>query len=194
MRHVLLSLTAVLVLGSVARANLITNGDFTSDINGWTLVTTIDPAWSGWRSEAGADGEAGYCWINDWPDPVPYIEQTVTGLAAGQTYGVSGWYKTGAYGQWDGGPSFEVKMDDTVVFFGGDTTVVQWTPFSFLYTATDSDATIRLTAQVDHDSDYEVDQISMAQVPEPATLGLLGTGCLAILLSWLALPFSGAER
>ena len=172
-------LTAVLIgaIGygtfSEVKAQTLVNGNFDTDISGWT---TSGP-YNLWQGGAGSDTLPGYGWINDIPGPTPYLEQTVTGLTSGQSYNFSGYYKSDVL--FFGSDSFKAQVDGTTYFSNPDTSFVSgWTPFSFDYTATGSSATLRLVTQVGNDSDYDVDSISVranrvTATPEPGSVALL---------------------
>lgn len=168
---------------SIAHAQTITNGDFPTDLSGWT---TQGPN-TFWRNDLGPDSLPGVAWLNDNPGPVAFIEQTITGLTPRQTYTINGFYKSLVI--FAGTGSFTAQVDGTTEFANTDTSFVSnWTPFNFAFTPSATSATLRLNSQVGNDSDYLVDNISIqapAPVPEPgsvtllAGMGLSGAGFLA---------------
>jgi hypothetical protein len=168
-------------LTTSAHAQSIVNGDFITDISGWT---TQGPN-TMWVSDPGPDSVPGVMWINDIPG-VAFAEQTITGLTVSQTYTISGFYKS--HSLFFGPGSFTASIDGTPLFANTDSAFVStWEPFSLGFTASATSALLRLDTQVGNDSDYTVDKITIASAaaPEPGSLALLasigvtGAGILA---------------
>ena len=179
-----LIVTAVLLLGTgvAAQAQSITNGNFTTNLAGWTIQNTTTQ----WLNDPGPDSLPGVAWINDFPGPVSFIQQTITGLTPGQTYTISGFYKSRVLFFSSG--SFTATIDGVTKFANPETAfVTNWTPFGFQFTPSTSSVLLSLNSQVGSDSDYVVDNIAIAQggaaAPEPGSLALLaGTGCIGSVL------------
>ena len=156
-----------------AQGQVITNGDFTTDISGWTTQGVFTQ----WSNFNGPDSLPGCMWLNDVPGPVAYGEQTITGLNPGQTYNISAFYESHVF--FFGPGSFTAQVDGTTYFTNPDTAYVSaWTPVSFSFVAATSSATLRFNAQVGNDSDYNVDKVVLSTkgntaVPEPGSVALL---------------------
>ena len=169
------SLIMLLLVGTGAsvQAQSIVNGNFATDLSGWT---TQGPN-TQWRSDLGPDSAPGVAWLNDVPGPVCFVQQTISGLTPGQTYNISGFYKSLAIFASTG--SFTTTIDGTTTFANPETSfVTNWTPFSFGFTPAASSAVLRLNGQVGSDSDYLVDNVVIASVgpaatPEPGSVALL---------------------
>ncbi len=158
-----------------ARAQSITNGDFVTDLSGWTTQgpSTI------WVGDNGPDNVSGAAWINDVLNATPFLQQTITGLTSGQNYTISGFY--GSRDQFFGTGSFTAQIDGTTDFVNTDMGNTDWKPFAFTFTAASASAVLRFNAQVGNDSDYRVDKIAItpAAVPEPGSIALV-VGFLAV--------------
>lgn len=179
------SILAVVVFvgaGASAQAQAIVNGDFITDLSGWTTQgsTTFQV------SDPGPDTVPGVAWLNDGFGPVAFIQQTIPGLTPGQNYSISGFYKTRVI--WQSVGSFTATIDGATKFVNTETSAVtNWTPFSFGFTPSITSAVLRLNAQVGSDSDYVVDKIAIKSnataTPEPGSVALLmgvaGGGFLA---------------
>lgn len=163
----------VLVAASGASAQTLANGDFAGDASGWNFSAPF----GGYSNGAGSDGAAGYFWINsNGGAEVPFIEQSITGLATGGIYEVSGFYATLAI--FNSGDPFRVLIDG-VLQYSDDNRRSPWAQFSFQFTATGASALLRFEAEVTADSDWAVDTIKVKEVPAPGAMGLLGVAGLA---------------
>jgi len=161
-----------------AQGNLVFNGGFDTNTNGWVLVNGASWPWS---------GNPGACvnLSNETPSPSndPTASQTINSLTPLATYFVSGDYAMGKdYG--GGSPSsnsFGVFIGGVVYFQTVAPGNMDWHSFSFLYTATSSSAVLSLSAQMNGTGVcYFIDSIAMYAVPEPSAgcLMLLGSGVL----------------
>ena len=156
-----------------AQGQTIANGDFVADISGWTTQGVF----SQWSGSLGPDAVAGCMWLNDVAGPVAYGEQTITGLTVGQTYNISAYYQSHVF--FKGTNSFTAAVDGTTYFTNTDTAfVTNWTPLSFSFVPATTAATLRFSAQVGSDSDYNVDKVVISTkgttaVPEPGSIALL---------------------
>ena len=212
MRTQALSLTLTLLgltlLGTgTARANLIVNGGFDTNANGWTVFpSSFDNLW---RATGGNPGGNQRLNASGLPTLDPYIQQTISGLSIGSTYLVS----------WDliqdftftTIPSFGVFLDPTdagsspngdVLFLFTFAGTPGWVNQQTSFVATATSHTLRFAAELDTrtpgvsaqtDSSYYIDNVAMVMqgggsggggdVPEPSTWLLLsgGTGILASL-------------
>jgi len=154
----------------------IINGNFETDASGWerSNTNTVDR-----QPDIGPDGQSGVLWINGYRGEVSWAQQFIEDLIPNEEYTINGFYKTRV--DWHKGPSFQARIDNIVLFQGGFSHIADWTPFEFNFTATDKDTLLRFETQIGSDSDYVIDNISI--VPEPSTLGLLGLGGLAGLVT-----------
>ncbi|NUM33700.1 MAG: PEP-CTERM sorting domain-containing protein [Candidatus Brocadiae bacterium] len=168
-----ISLCIFMCLLSISHAELITNGHFTSNANGWTWVN-VDSA-GGWRSSGGYPG-GGFI-INDGgalgSDPTLY--QSISGLVIGATYTISGNYIL-AHGT-PVSNAFGVQIDGNLWQYYVDGS---WRSFSQTFVATSTTGTLYLTGERNGtDTDPMVDNISLVMttpVPEPSSilLSILG--------------------
>lgn len=179
-RNLVAAVLLLLGTGVAAQAQSITNGNFATDLSGWT---TQGP-FTQWFAGSGPDSLIGVAWLNDNPNIDSFIQQTISGLTSGQTYTINGFYKTHALFFTAG--SFTATIDGVTKFANPETSrVTNWTPFGFQFTPVATSAVLRLNSQVGSDSDYDVDNISIARVgvnaPEPGSLALLALAVLPMV-------------
>lgn len=197
-----LLLMALCIAGS-ARANLITNGTFDSNANGWTAVT------SGGGFQAATGNPVGSFLLNAFGAATsdPYLEQTVNGLNPGQTYTLS--WELLHHSNTQTAPSFGAFLDPTgaasgpnglallLLGYSGPYTSKPWVSHQVSFVATAISHTIRFAAELDTrtsgittntDVSYFIDNITLTgvplagnPVPEPGTVLLLGAGLSAVL-------------
>lgn len=160
-------------LTNAANAQVIVNGDFTTDISGWT---TQGP-FTQWSALPGPDAVSGVMFINDVRNAPAYAQQTITGLTFGQTYNISASYKSQVF--FFTTASFTASVDGIPYFANPDISFVSaWTPFNFNFVAGGPTALLRFDSQVGSDSDYDLDKVvittnGIAAVPEPGSVALL---------------------
>lgn len=157
--------TGLLALSGHAQENLVANGEFTENADGWMPIDVHPEA--GWQNTPGWNGNPGWFWLDNSAEIEPGVNQLITGLQPGETYMVSGYYKSvEVWSGWPAGLLFQVLMDSYVFFRGGSEEVTDWTPFSFYYHAfDDADVLLRFRRQFANDSDYGIDNIRMIHVP-----------------------------
>lgn len=157
--------TALLVLVAVncVNANLVVNGDFNSNADGWTL---INHQWANWQSvgqgtaiNGGWDGSPGWFFVNDVSGRLPETSQLVSGLQPSATYRISGYYARDTANH-TGNP-FRVLVNGTEYFAAGGPAGV-WTPFSFTFVASSNKCLLTFRSQVTGDDAYGIDHISMS--------------------------------
>jgi hypothetical protein len=196
-----LSLLATLALAgtAVANANPILNGNFSgsvsgyaydpSNVAGWTFsggagVQQNGSAW-GFTNAPGGSGQSAFLQSYMGPINVPTgnpstISQTVSGLTVGDSYQVS-FYLEARPGY--GLDPVTVTIDGTTVTIT-PTSDSSWTKYTEYFTDSAGDSNT-LTFSVsgsgvgNYDNDTGLADVSLAGVPEPGTLLLLGSGLLA---------------
>ncbi len=168
----------VILLGSLesatAQGNLVVNGSFDIGFSGWEASNV---AGIGYDSQKGNPGGCFDLFGNQNPAT---ISQTINGLTPGISYIVSGDYQSQ---EASNGNGLGVSIDDSWHFFGGS--ISAWESFSFIYTANSSSVDLSLSSRLNGTgNNYRVDNISLAAVPEPNSLFLVGIGGIGGLL-WL---------
>lgn len=134
--------------------NLVLNGEFTKNADGWTLIDHSD---ANWLDSPGWDGNPGWFKINHAPGNVPETWQLITGLIPDETYVVSGYFKKLHHNSDE--PNFQVLLDEAVLFEAGGNVEDGWTFFSFDYVADNSEVLLLFRSQVTTDDDYGIDNI-----------------------------------
>jgi hypothetical protein len=140
--------------------NLVGNGGFDSGAGGWT-VSNVDGS-GGWRSSGGHPG--GMLILNDGGGATdPTIEQTISGLAPGTTYAISGDFIGGSQANSPSGAiSFAVDLNGATLFNAPATDTTNWRNFSATFVAASTSAQLRLRAEINGtDNDFAVDNIAV---------------------------------
>jgi hypothetical protein len=180
----LASLTAA-VAGQAAAQTLV-NGGFDVQVpgggasTGWT-VSGVDGA-GGWRGSGGNPGAFFILNAGGAAGSDPSISQLITDLVVGQEYEVSGTYASWIIASSPAnGRSFAADIDGVELFTGTASTIGAWRPFSLTFIASAPSANLRLRAETNStDNDFAVDSISVALVPSPGSLVLLGAGSVLV--------------
>lgn len=161
--------------------NLVYNGEFTNNANGWALIGHGNPSDSDWQPGPGWNGEAGYFFVNHAGSHIgsnaPETSQLITGLIPGEPYNISGYFKRQTENHPD--PNFQVLLENNVYFTAGGRVEDGWINFHFDYLAGQENALLRFQSQVTGDDAYYIDGIRMELIPSPSSLALLGAGALA---------------
>jgi len=153
-----------------AQGNLVVNGGFDTNADGWVIS-------SGGIYESIKGNPGGFFALYSTSSSLtPTISQTINGLVSGSSYLIFGDYIV-FKGQAGSTPGFGVAMDGTFLFEGINSNSLNWSNFSFFYTATSSSALLSLSSQINGTGvSYGIDNISMQIVPEPNSLCLIGVG------------------
>ena len=140
--------------------NLVTNGGFDSGAAGWA-VSHVDGS-GGWRGSGGHPG--GMFILNDGGGATdPTIEQTVTGLAPGTSYSISGDFIGGNQANSPNGAiSFAVDLNGATLFNAPASDTTNWRSFSVNFVAASTSAQLRLRGEINGtDNDFAVDNIAI---------------------------------
>jgi hypothetical protein len=167
---------------AVAQGNLVSNGGFDSNADGWTIINV-----SGGFGYSTAGGNPGGDVLLDnltpSPSSTPTASQTISGLDPGTAYVVSGDYQQAKNrgGGSSTDPSFGVAIDGLYLFTTAAPGNYSWQTFSFSYTAASSSTVLSLSSQLNGTGmSYAIDNISFKSVPEPGITGLFGIGVLML--------------
>lgn len=182
----LASITAVATCAGQAAAQTIINGGFDLQVpsggtaNGWTA--NGNDFNGGWRSSGGNPGAFFVLNAGGAAGSDPSISQLITNLVVGQEYEVSGTYASWIIGSAPAnGRSFAADIDGVELFTGTAGALGAWRPFSLTFVASATSANLRLRGETNgSDNDFAVDSISVALVPSPGSLVLLGAGSLLV--------------
>ena len=168
----LLSIPTFLFCGT-SQAQLVTNGTFDTDANGWSWEN-IDGA-GGWRS-TGGNPDGNFILNSNGSTTDPTISQLVTGLTPSAQYTLSGDFAS-VYPSF-GNPSatsFGIFADGTLIASysrpGGEGV---YGSFSVDISANDSDILLAFKGEMDgDDSSYRIDNISLTltNAPPPPVVG-----------------------
>jgi hypothetical protein len=185
-RYFVMTAWACLLLPRLATAqgNLVFNGGFDSNANGWTIINT--PGGFGFSPVVGNPG-GGVLLDNIEPSSSsdPTASQTINSLTRWTSYVVSGEYQQGK--DRGGGsptdPSFGVAIDGVFLFTVVAPNNFNWHQFSFSYTPISPFIILSLSSQINGTGvSYAIDNIAMQAISEPGilSLSLLSIGILVI--------------
>jgi hypothetical protein len=147
-----------------AGPELIVNGSFDTNLDGWTVPASGGCSNTTWSTAGNPGGSA---WMNACGEAGsdPSIYQELTGLSIGATYTLQGEYASGAPAFGDPGKpdAFEVELDGVVILaLPRPDPATTFTPFSVKFTATAATHKIEFFAERDgDDSDFLIDNISV---------------------------------
>lgn len=171
-------LCACLVAPKAVGQELVSNGTFDADADGWLALNI-----AGIGGYVDSKGNPGGRFILDSipsAETDPTLSQTISGLTIGATYRISGQYKLER--DWSDINSepygFGVSLNGVYLFEGmRPSDWNQWNAFDVTCTASSTSAVLAIAAQRNGTGfSYGIDNISMRLVPEPATASLLLIG------------------
>lgn len=174
-----LAILSLCALAAWGNAQSLINGGFDAGVTGWTEHDTA--GFGGFQPNDGT-GNSGYYLLDGSDDPTtfPTLSQTLTDLTPGVQYHIVGFYKT--FGTYEAPDPFLAKINGNTLFTGSTTGPVNgWVLFSLDFYAADPEALLSFHSEVNGNSSYGIDGLSIQAVPEPASLVVLGIGALAML-------------
>lgn len=186
----LLSAAALLMNAGVSSAapigpNLLTNGSFENELNGWTLHDSLLEYVHDSSGLLGTPPDGNYYLFLQRNPPysgwVSSVSQTTQPLEIGQEYQVSGYYKT-----WSNIPTLTATLrvgSVDVVTMPVESTEGQWVYVEGTFVAAAATPTfqIRITGTQSATLNIGIDGLAIHAVPEPAGLGILGGGGLMLM-------------
>jgi len=186
---ILTAASMVLGLTASVQASLITNGNFDTDLSGWTHLPWVNNSWGGtlWKTDQG--GSAGI-WGDGAEGGYLYQDNVSHPFASGETYDID--FSLATYG--GGKPAVQVTLFDTTPAIPeavASLTVqppsynATLAPFTFGYVVEPSRVghTWRLDVNpLQWGGWVGVDAVSVTAVPEPTSAALLGTGLLSLFV------------
>ena len=196
------TITAIALAGaaSIANANLLTNGDFESNVglsgHSWGVFSSID----GWTTLSGpgievqrntvVNAESGNQYVELDSNSNSAMYQAISGLSIGQTYSLDFWYHT----RTNNGDN-----DNGINVYWGDTTpgnlqleisdlvssqTYSWIEYSTNLVATAETMYLTFSAEgLSNSLGGFIDNASLNSVPEPSNIALLTIGLLGLIIS-----------
>ena len=196
------SITVIALAGaaSIANANLLTNGDFESNVglsgNSWGVFSNID----GWSTLSGpgieiqrntvVNAESGNQYVELDSNSNSAMYQAISGLSVGQTYNLDFWYHTrtnnggndnGINVYWGNAApgNLQLAISDLV-----SSQTYNWIEYSTNLVATAETMYLTFSAEgLSNSLGGFIDNASLNSVPEPSNIALLTIGLLGLVIS-----------
>lgn len=185
------ALIALFCMGfSASGANLVTNGDFSVDCNGWTTSNT-DGFFCQNGSGLGPGNPGGWADLNNGPGVSPSMSQTISSLVIGTQYLLSWDMQSAHHCCGDPINNGVGVMIDGVLHEYAIPNSQGWTPYSITFTYTGTSNVLEFSSQRNGtDTDAGFDNISLdavrgAATPEPSSTILVAAGGLYFGISRL---------
>lgn len=192
MKHIVALFSLLFLAVGSANANLIVNGSFENPAlsgNSWSVFNSIE----GWTTIQGAGIEIQRNTVVDAQDGDQYVEldshynswmeQTISGLTAGNEYYFSFWYQArtnnlyndnGIDVYWNG-----ILVMDISNILASD---AGWTEYTAVFTADSDVAALSFNADGTSNSlGGFIDNVSLTSVPEPAPIALMALGIIGLV-------------
>lgn len=173
-------LSLVMTPWAEAQENLVMNGGFNGNSNGWTVANT--PGGFGYHSRIGnPPGGVQLDNVNPSSSSDPTASQTINNLEISRLYLVTGEYSQGKIRGSNlplDVPSFGVALNGDFYFTAfAPGNYTDWKKFRFFYTPSSSTAVLSISSQIDGTGvSYDIDNIAMYAVPEPSSAMLVVFG------------------
>jgi len=198
-RSMMLSVVALSLIAGSTQANLVVNGDFQTGTLGpstttyaldgsmwpettWNIVSfdTLHPSWGDFNDHTFGDSRGYYMIINGSTSPVGAAWAQTVAVTPGTDYQLSGWFAS----LFGGAPSsVEFRIDGQLIQpnFTLTSNIGAWEEHAVTFNSGQrSQISIEIwdTSGVASGNDYAIDDISLAAVPAPGAMGLIGVGGL----------------
>jgi hypothetical protein len=183
-RTIALAAFGIALAGQAEATNLFSNPGFDINASGWVLSGSgCTPA----TYSAGIGHPAGSITLNACRDASdPTASQTVSGLTIGGLYEIDWEIKLSGFDHVFEPNSFGVKVDGVLIDISDNPTFVGDPTSGFVadsttFIATSTSHTFGFAAEINGtDTSYNLDNVRLAQVPEPAAIFSLGLGLTAV--------------
>jgi len=155
------------IVGLLSAQNLVVNGSFDADADGWALIGHNHANWqppvTGNAIEGGVGHRGGWFYVNDVFGAVPETSQLVVGLEQGRPYRISGYCRRHSLDYPNA--KMQVFTDSTLRAELTGALVGSWTHFEFEFTASSSSTLLRFRSQVNGDDAWGIDEIRLEKWP-----------------------------